>query len=164
MIANDLVAPACGAPDQCSGGLRPAPWQVYCSGILTSGLNTGLVTVRICGVLSAGPARPPSALQPPTGSVQAATAAATATSPCRRPTRPARTAPNKPAGRTAAAEPTELAERTKRCSLPIQRRKLARRILRRVTCTQGGTTAVMLLAHLLRPAAPANRSGGSCRT
>src|SRR6266699_6682466 len=65
-IANDLVgcAAPCGAPDQYSGGLSPAPWQVYCRGMLTSALNTGLVTVIACGAPSRWVVRPPSSPQP----------------------------------------------------------------------------------------------------
>jgi len=62
-IANDLAV-CVVAPDHCSGGLNPAPWQVYSEGSETSEPNTGLVTVSDAGELSRVPLRPPNIPQP----------------------------------------------------------------------------------------------------
>src|SRR6185437_3670638 len=62
-IANDLAV-WFAAPDHCSGGLSPAPWQVYIAGRRTSEANTGLVTVSDEVEVSLVALRPPNSPQP----------------------------------------------------------------------------------------------------
>jgi hypothetical protein len=54
---------SCGAPDQCTGGLTPPPWQVYLAGIVPR-TTTGLVTVMMSGASPCKSAGPPTRPQP----------------------------------------------------------------------------------------------------